>query len=144
MEHGRRHEEAPLGTDVTVVCPVEVEPAAIDVLFRWTTTLGVRRQPIDRYEADRTEVTVDVEGQPIRVKVRSWAGRTVGWKAEHDDVVEAARASGSTLPRWSPRSNAAWPTEASRGATEGTRPGSSRRTGSAPAALGHHAAVRDR
>ena len=85
-----------LGTDVTVVCPVEVEPAVIDVLFRWTTTLGVRRQPIDRYEADRTEVTVDVEGQPIRVKVRSWAGRTVGWKAEHDDVVEAARASGST------------------------------------------------
>lgn len=81
-----------LGTDVTVVCPIDAEQAVVDLLFTWTTTLGVRRQPIARYEAGRSETTADVDGRTIRVKVRSWRGRTLGWKAEHDDVVDAARA----------------------------------------------------
>ncbi|MEQ8436273.1 MAG: nickel pincer cofactor biosynthesis protein LarC [Ilumatobacter fluminis] len=85
-----------LGTDVTVVCPVDAERAVVDVLFTWTTTLGVRRQPIDRYEADRSETTVEIEGHAVRVKVRSWRGRTLGWKAEHDDVIEVARSLGAT------------------------------------------------
>lgn len=85
-----------LGTDVTVVCPIDAEQTVVDVLFTWTTTLGVRRQPLARYEAGRTETTVDVDGHTIRVKVRSWRGRTLGWKAEHDDVVDAARALGRT------------------------------------------------
>ncbi|MAT04514.1 MAG: TIGR00299 family protein [Acidimicrobiaceae bacterium] len=85
-----------LGTDVTVVCPIDAERAVVDVLFTWTTTLGVRRQPIDRYEAERSETTVVVEGRPVRVKARSWRGRPIGWKPEHDDVIAVARSSGRT------------------------------------------------
>jgi uncharacterized protein (DUF111 family) len=85
-----------LGTDAIVVCPLDVEGAVVDVLFTWTTTLGVRRRPMGRYEAGRSERTVDVDGRAIRVEVRSWRGRTLGWKAEHDNVVDAARALGRT------------------------------------------------
>ena len=53
-------------------------------------------RPVDRYEAERSETQVEVAGLTVGVKVRSWRGEVLGWKAEHDDLVEAARSLGWT------------------------------------------------
>jgi uncharacterized protein (TIGR00299 family) protein len=63
-----------------------------DVLFRESTTIGIRTTSVAKHALDRTWVDVDVDGQPIRVKVASLAGEPVGVTPEWDDVAAAARA----------------------------------------------------
>jgi len=72
------------------------DPADLDrlatVLLAETGSLGLRATTVERWPQQRTEVTVDVDGHPVRVKVA--AGRV---KAEHDDATAAARILGRPL-----------------------------------------------
>lgn len=78
---------------ISVLC----EPAAVDgvrrAFFESTSTLGVRIHAVTRPELERRVVEVDLaEGGPtIRVKIALVDGRAITAKAEHADVVEAAR-----------------------------------------------------
>jgi uncharacterized protein (TIGR00299 family) protein len=63
--------------------------AVRDSLFRSTGTLGVRSIMVDRHAAARTNLTVDVDGHHIDVKVGPYRA-----KAEHDHVTAAAAALG--------------------------------------------------
>jgi uncharacterized protein (TIGR00299 family) protein len=71
--------------------PHEVERMAA-VMLAETGTLGIRASTITRWPQRRSEVTVDVDGHPIRVKV---AGHRA--KPEHDDAAAAAAALGRPL-----------------------------------------------
>jgi hypothetical protein len=64
------------------------------VLLAETGTLGLRRYPVERLALPRQTRTVEVDGQPIRVKYGPWGG-----KPEHDDVVRAAERLGLPLRR---------------------------------------------
>jgi uncharacterized protein (TIGR00299 family) protein len=72
------------------------DPAAVEaiaaVLLAETGSLGVRATTVARWPQHRAEVVVDVDGQPVRVKVA--AGRA---KPEHDDAEAAARTLGRPL-----------------------------------------------
>jgi len=86
-----------LGSDLTVLCRPADEARLVDALFAHTTTLGVRRELIERHIADRAERVVDVDGHPIRVKLRSRNGEPLGAKPELDDCAAAASALGTTV-----------------------------------------------
>jgi len=86
MKKGR-----PAHTVAALVDPVEVERVAA-VLLAETGSLGVRATAVRRWPQRREEITVDVGGHPVRVKVA--AGRA---KPEHDDAVAAALATGRPL-----------------------------------------------
>ena len=62
------------------------------VLLRETGSLGMRGSTVRRWPQRRDEITVDVDGHPVRVKIA--AGRT---KVEHDDAAAAAAALGLPL-----------------------------------------------
>jgi uncharacterized protein (TIGR00299 family) protein len=62
------------------------------VLFETTGSLGLRSRVIDRWPLAREMHEVNVEGEPVRVKVSP--GRV---KVEHDDAARAARRSGRPL-----------------------------------------------
>lgn len=62
------------------------------LLLRDTTTIGVRRSEVSRIALPREEVTVDVLGHPIRLKVVSFAGGERRAKPEFDDVQRVALA----------------------------------------------------
>ena len=62
------------------------------VLARETGTLGFRQYPVSRWAFDRQVLEVDVDGQPVRVKVGPHRA-----KAEHDDCARAASALGLTV-----------------------------------------------
>lgn len=64
------------------------------VLFAETGTLGLRRYLVERLALPRQTRTVEVDGQPVRVKYGPWGG-----KPEHDDVVRAAERLGLPLRR---------------------------------------------
>jgi pyridinium-3,5-bisthiocarboxylic acid mononucleotide nickel chelatase len=86
-----------LASDVTVLCHLDDEAQFVDRLFAHTTTLGVRREVIERHVAAREFVVVDVDGQTIRVKVRRRNGAVIAAKPELDDCRRAAVELGRSL-----------------------------------------------
>ncbi len=77
---------------VHVLCDPALAAKVADVLTRETGSLGVRGTRLERWPHARDEAVVDVDGQPIRVKLG--AGRV---KVEHDDAAAAAWALGLPL-----------------------------------------------
>jgi pyridinium-3,5-bisthiocarboxylic acid mononucleotide nickel chelatase len=73
----------------TLVAP-ELEATAIDVLFRQTGSLGIRRQTVERHLADRGHLEVEVQGERVRVKWGRWNGRLTSVAAEYEDAVAVA------------------------------------------------------
>ena len=77
---------------VHALCDETITGSVATVLTRETGSLGVRGSRVERWPHARNEATVEVDGQPIRVKIGS--GRV---KVEHDDAAAAAWALGLPL-----------------------------------------------
>jgi hypothetical protein len=75
----------------------EAEAAVARALLEETTTLGVRVSRLRRYELEREERTLEVDGRPVRVKVGRLDGRIVNVAPEHDDCAAIARATGAPV-----------------------------------------------
>ncbi len=86
-----------LGTLLTVLCRGEQEDAVTRLLFRETTTLGIRRREEERSILDRELVTVETAYGKIRVKVGSARGETLNAMPEYEDCRLAAREHGVPL-----------------------------------------------
>ena len=80
-----------LGTLLTVLCRPEDEDRLEKLLFRETTTLGIRRREEERVILDRAFVTVETQFGKIRVKIASAAGEVLNAKPEYEDCRRAAR-----------------------------------------------------
>lgn len=78
------------------------------VLFRETTTLGVRGHLVERWQLKREWVTVDVDGSSVRLKVGRLSGEVVNVAPEYDDCAAAAAATGLALPEVFARARASW------------------------------------
>jgi hypothetical protein len=59
-----------------------------------TSALGVRISRLARYELEREERVVEVEGGSVRVKIGRLDGRVVNVSPEHDDCAELAARTG--------------------------------------------------
>jgi uncharacterized protein (DUF111 family) len=66
------------------------EEAVATAMLRETSTLGVRIARLDRIELERESRTVEVAGEPVRVKVGLLDGRVVNLAPEHADCERAA------------------------------------------------------
>ena len=66
-------------------------------MLRETSTLGVRIAHLDRIELERESFTVEVGGEPVRVKVGKLDGRVVNLAPEHADCERAARITGEPV-----------------------------------------------
>jgi pyridinium-3,5-bisthiocarboxylic acid mononucleotide nickel chelatase len=80
-----------LGTLLTVLCKPEDEDGLEILLFRETTTLGIRRREEERVILEREFVTVDTQYGKIRMKVASAAGEILNAMPEYEDCRRAAR-----------------------------------------------------
>jgi pyridinium-3,5-bisthiocarboxylic acid mononucleotide nickel chelatase len=83
----------------TVSALVDAESAdAVRVaLMRETSTIGVRATAVSKHTMERSWVTVDVDGQEIRVKLAHAEGRRTNLSPEFDDVAAAAEALGAPV-----------------------------------------------
>ncbi|HTW20925.1 MAG TPA: nickel pincer cofactor biosynthesis protein LarC [Mycobacteriales bacterium] len=77
---------------VSALVATETEAAIGAVLLRETSTIGLRSSPVDKRALERTWITVDVGGRPVRVKLAHDGGRRVNLSPEFDDVTAAATA----------------------------------------------------
>jgi uncharacterized protein (DUF111 family) len=82
---------------VSVLIDAASRAAALRVLFTESSTLGVREHGVNRSVLQRTEMTVAVDGHPLRVKVAQHDGRVVNVQPEYEDVVQVAAATGRPL-----------------------------------------------
>src|SRR3984957_8861336 len=87
------------GQLVTVLCDAATEQALTEMVFRETTTLGVRRSLATRQTLQRVLVTVKTEFGAIRVKVARMNGRPLNVAPEYDDCRAAATENGVPLKR---------------------------------------------
>jgi uncharacterized protein (TIGR00299 family) protein len=69
---------------------LDQEKAAVGLLFAQTGSLGIRRQTVSRYLADRGTVAVELTGATVRVKWGRWKDRVTSLAAEYEDAVGAA------------------------------------------------------
>lgn len=75
---------------LSVLCAAADGPALQAVVFRETSTIGLRESTVGKRVLERSETTVTVGGQSIRVKTAVLDGKIVNRNPEWDDVVAAA------------------------------------------------------
>jgi uncharacterized protein (TIGR00299 family) protein len=96
------------GTLVTVLAREALRPTISDVLFRETTTLGIRFETVWRETLDRRYDEVSVEGGTVRIKVAERGGEVMGAAPEFDDCVRVAEASGQPVKQVQAAALRAW------------------------------------
>jgi uncharacterized protein (TIGR00299 family) protein len=96
------------GVLVTAVVPRPAREAVEEVLFRETTTLGVRRTEWERTTLDRETRTVDTAYGPIRVKIGLRRGAVYNAWPEFGDCEGAAAAHGVAVKEVLAAALAAW------------------------------------
>ncbi len=79
---------------LSVLCSSAVAGTVRSVVFRETSTIGLRESVVAKHALNRSESTVDVGGQTIRVKTAWLDGLAVNANPEWDDIVAAATALG--------------------------------------------------
>lgn len=84
-------------TLLSVLCePADVERIQ-EMMFRETTTLGIRRRKVERASLDRTVETVATKYGEVRVKASVLDGEVLTRKVEFDDLKQIAEATGEPL-----------------------------------------------
>src|SRR2546425_738386 len=109
------------GTMVTVICPEPKLEDVSSVIFRETTTIGFRYQPMGRIELARRIETTRTPYGPIRMKVSVYNGEVVQATPEYEDCRRVALKTGVPLkevqrlavqayapPRGGPEALASW------------------------------------
>jgi pyridinium-3,5-bisthiocarboxylic acid mononucleotide nickel chelatase len=78
------------GTLLTVVCPPALRAPLADIVFRETTTIGLRYSEVDRECLEREIVNVDTPIGRIRFKIARRNGRVINAAPEFEDCAALA------------------------------------------------------
>jgi len=79
-----------LATQLTVLVPADKMDKVIEILFKETTTIGLRYHPVERQVLERKIETVKIEGKKIPVKIAFYGNRVVQIQPEYDRLSELA------------------------------------------------------
>lgn len=86
-----------LATKLTLLADADRMDGLIELVFRETTSLGVRYHPVERRVLERKYETVAVPGGRVRLKLGLLDGRVVNVSPEYEDCLKAASAGGRPL-----------------------------------------------
>lgn len=84
-------------TKVSVIAAADDRARLEEVLFKNSTTLGVRAVAVERTKLERRSVAVATRWGDVRLKLRFWHGRVLEAVPEYADCLAAARRSGAPL-----------------------------------------------
>jgi uncharacterized protein (TIGR00299 family) protein len=85
------------GVLLSVLAPEAAIPEIEDILFRETTTFGVRRYPVSRSKLQRQPCTVETIWGPVQGKLGWREGRPPVFSPEYEDCARLAREHGIAL-----------------------------------------------
>jgi uncharacterized protein (TIGR00299 family) protein len=84
-------------TMLSALVPADLEPQAVTLVMRETSSLGVRVRPVARYEAERESVQVETSLGAVSVKVKQLDGTNVAVSPEYEDCRRIAVERGMPL-----------------------------------------------
>jgi uncharacterized protein (TIGR00299 family) protein len=84
-------------TKLTILTDLKSERSVLDVIFKETTTIGVRKYKVDKIMLDRKFVQVDTKYGVVRVKKSYYNGELAKYKAEYEDCKEIASQNNITI-----------------------------------------------
>jgi len=87
------------GQLLQVLAPSDVVDALSRLIFQETTTIGLRKYPVDRTILDREFVDVDIGYGKVRIKVSKLNGEIVNFTPEFEDCARIAREKKVALKR---------------------------------------------
>ena len=96
------------GTLLSVIAPPPVRERLTSVIFRETTTIGVRYREMTRECLDRETHTVTTPFGDVRVKIARRGGEVLNASPEFDDCVRLAEASGKSVKEVQAAATKAW------------------------------------
>jgi len=96
------------GTLLTVLTPETRREAILTVMFRETTTIGVRLHVVERETLDRSWDEVQVAGGRVRIKIARRDGAIMNAVPEFEDCVKVAANSGQPLKLVQAEAMSAW------------------------------------
>jgi uncharacterized protein (TIGR00299 family) protein len=82
-----------------VLCDKKSEARIVDMIFRETTTLGIRRKEIKRYKVERRIKTAELPYGKIKVKIGIYKGKEVTISPEFESCRKLARKTGRPLSK---------------------------------------------
>lgn len=82
---------------LSVLCPVSIKNELELIIFRETTSIGIRSYPVDRTALDRCEKSVQTPWGAVRVKVSSLNGEICSATPEYEDCRALAEANNASL-----------------------------------------------
>lgn len=85
------------GVMISVICEENKVPAMEEILFRETSTLGVRRHPVSRHKLKRKAVEIETKFGPMKGKLGWLDGRSPAFSPEYDECSRIASALGIPL-----------------------------------------------
>src|ERR1051326_2617173 len=80
-----------------VLAAREVSDALLKIIFRETTTIGIRQHAVDRTTLEREFVEVETDYGKIKIKVSKLEGEIVNAAPEYEDCARIAREKGMAL-----------------------------------------------
>jgi uncharacterized protein (DUF111 family) len=96
------------GTLMTVVARPEMREAMTEVVFRESTTIGVRYHELSRECLDREMVSVTTPLGPVRFKVARRDGRVFNAQPEFDDLAKLSQERGIPIKDVQALAQKAW------------------------------------
>jgi uncharacterized protein (TIGR00299 family) protein len=96
------------GTLMTIVAKPEQREAMTEIVFRETTTIGVRYQELSRECLDREMVAVTTSLGPVRFKVARRNGRVLNAQPEFDDLAKLSQERGIPIKDVQALAHKAW------------------------------------
>ncbi len=96
------------GTLMTIVAKPEQRETMTDIVFRESTTIGVRYQELSRECLDREMVTVATPLGPVRFKVARRHGRVLNAQPEFDDLAKLSQERGIPIKDLQALAHKAW------------------------------------
>jgi uncharacterized protein (TIGR00299 family) protein len=82
-----------------VLCDKKSEAKIIDMVFRESTTLGIRREEIKRYKVDRKVKTAELPYGKVNVKIGIYKGEEVTISPEFESCCKLAKKTGRPLSK---------------------------------------------
>ncbi len=77
---------------LSLLCDADREAHLVDLLMRESSTLGIRRQFVERHVAERDIQSIQTAYGMIRVKHKRWQGKRIASAPEYEDCAQAAKA----------------------------------------------------
>ena len=96
------------GTLMTIVAKPEQREAMTEIVFRESTTIGIRHQELSRECLDREMVTVTTPLGPVRFKVARRDGRVLNAQPEFEDLAKLSNERGIPIKDVQALAHKAW------------------------------------